>query len=145
MQALLPIILVALAGIGVAIQSPTNAALARTGGSVWLAAVISFSVGLAALLVGWAVDRTPVSAVRHAPWWMWLGGFYGAWFVAVLAFATPRLGLAVALTITVAAQLATALVIDRFGWLGLGQQPVTPGRVVGVALVLIGAVLVRRG
>lgn len=145
MQVVLPIILVALAGIGVALQSPTNAALARAGGSVWLAAVVSFSVGLVALLIGWAIDRTPVAAVRGAPWWMWMGGLYGAWFVAVLAFATPRLGLAVALTITVAAQLTAALVIDRFGLLGLNAQPVTPGRLLGVACVLVGAILVRRG
>lgn len=145
MPTLLPIIAVLIAGIGVAVQPPTNAALARASGSVWLAALISFTVGTLALLAVWAVDRTPLSAARAAPWWAWLGGLYGACFVAALAFATPRLGLAVTLTAAVASQLATALLLDRFGLFGLPQQAVTPGRLAGVALVLAGVVLVRRG
>lgn len=145
MQAFLPILAVLIAGIGVAVQPPTNAALARTSGSVTLAALISFAVGTMVLLIAWAVDRTPPSALRGAPWWAWFGGFYGAAFVAALAFATPRLGLAVTLTIAIASQLATALALDRFGLFALPQQAITPGRLAGVALVLVGVVLVRRG
>lgn len=145
MHALFPILAVIVAGFGVALQPPTNAALARSAGSVWLASLMSFCVGTATLLVIWAIDRTPLSALRGAPWWAWLGGFYGAAFVAALAFAAPRLGLAATLTIAIASQLATALVVDRFGLLGLEQQQLTPGRIAGVALVLVGVLLVRRG
>lgn len=145
MNALFPVLAVIVAGLGVALQPPTNAALARTAGSVWLASLVSFCVGSATLLVIWAFDRTPLTALRGAPWWAWLGGFYGAAFVAALAFAAPRLGLAATLTIAIASQLATALVIDRYGLLGLEQQPLTAGRIAGVALVLVGVVVVRRG
>lgn len=146
MNALFPLLVALVAGIGVAVQSPSNAALARSTGSVWLAALWSFAIGTATLLAIWAVaDRTPIASVRAAPWWTWLGGFYGAWFVAAFAFATPRLGLAVALTVAVAAQLAAALVIDHFGLLGLARAPVSAGRVAGLLLVLAGVVLVRRG
>ena len=145
MQALFPILAVLIAGVGVALQPPTNAALAKVSGSVWLAALISFAVGTAGLFVVWLVDRTPLTATRGAPWWAWLGGFYGAAFVAALAFATPRLGLAVTLTAAVASQLVTAMLIDRFGLLGLPQQPITPARLIGVALVILGVVVVRRG
>ena len=142
---LLPVLAVLIAGIGLAVQPPTNAELARASGSVWLAALVSFLVGTVALLAIWAVDRTPPSALRGAPWWAWLGGFYGAAFVAAMAFAAPRLGLAVTLTIAIASQVATAVVIDHYGLLGLREQPVTVGRVAGIALVLAGVVLVRRG
>ncbi|MBW6526644.1 DMT family transporter [Sphingomonas sp. RHCKR7] len=146
MPSFLPLLLVILAGVGVAVQPPTNAALAKAGGSVWLAALVSFACGVAVLLTVWATaDRTPLASLRGAPWWAWFGGLYGAAFVAALAFATPRLGLAVTLTIAVASQLVTALVIDRFGWLGLPQQPLSPARLGGVALVLAGALLMRRG
>ncbi|WP_375270175.1 DMT family transporter [Sphingomonas sp.] len=145
MQTLFPILAVLLAGIGVALQPPTNAALAKASGSVWLAALISFAVGTAALMVVWLFDWTPLSATRAAPWWAWLGGFYGAAFVAALAFASPRLGLAVTLTAAIASQLVTAMIVDRFGLLGLPQQAITPARLVGVALVILGAVVVRRG
>lgn len=142
----LPFILILLAGIGIAVQAPTNAALARTSGSVLLAALVSFVVGTVVLLVAWtALDRTAPAALRGAPSWAWLGGFYGAGFVAAIAFAAPRLGLATALTIAIASQLATALALDHFGLLGLRADPVTMPKLLGAALVIAGAVLVRRG
>jgi bacterial/archaeal transporter family-2 protein len=146
MAALAPILIILLAGIGIAVQAPTNAALARTSGSVVLAALVSFVVGTAILAVAWAAfDRTPPAALKGAQGWAWAGGFYGACFVAAIAFATPRLGLATALTLAIASQLAAALVLDHFGLLGLRQAPVSAGKVAGVLLVLGGVLLVRRG
>jgi len=146
MAALLPIIAVLIAGFGIAVQPPTNAALAKQGGSVILAALVSFVIGSLVLAAAWAAfDRTAPSALRGAPAWTWAGGFYGACFVAALAFATPRLGLAVALTLAIASQLAAALVLDHFGLLGLRQAPISVGKVAGVLLVLGGVLLVRRG
>jgi bacterial/archaeal transporter family-2 protein len=143
---ILPILLVMIAGLGVALQGPTNAALARASGSVVLAALISFAVGTAALFVAWAAtDRTPVASVRAAPWWAWAGGLYGAVFVAAFAYATPRLGLASTLTLAIASQLAAALVLDGFGLLDLPVRPLSLARVAGVGLVIAGVLLVRRG
>jgi transporter family-2 protein len=137
---------VLLAGVGLAVQPPTNAALARAGGSVTLAALTSFAVGTAVLALTWAAfDRTPPAALRGAPGWAWMGGFYGAGFVAILAYAAPRLGIAVALTLAVASQLVAALAVDHFGLLGLDRTPVTWTRAGGAALVIAGALLVRRG
>ena len=76
---------------------------------------------------------------------MFLGGAYGAFFVSAAAFAAPRLGLAWMLTIMIATQLVAALVIDRFGLIELREGADQRLRLAGVALVLIGAMLVRRG
>lgn len=144
-MAYLPILLAALAGLCVAVQSPSNAMLARTTGSVWFASTISFLGGTALLLAIWTMyDRTPLASVRQAPPWAWIGGLYGVTFVFAVAYATPRLGLAVTLTIAVAAQLAAALVLDHFGLLGLKPTPVSATKLAGLALVVGGALLVRR-
>lgn len=146
MPNLLAVVAILLAGIGVAAQPPTNAALARASGSVLLAALTSFAVGTAILAAAWlAVDRTSPALLRGAPGWAWMGGLYGAVFVAAFAYAAPRLGLAPALTIAIATQLAAALVIDHFGLLGLRALPASPAKLVGVLMVLGGVVLVRRG
>jgi transporter family-2 protein len=138
-------LVVLLAGVGLAVQPPTNAMLARMSGSVLLAALISFFVGTVMLAGAWlATDRTSPTTLHGAPAWAWLGGLYGAVFVAAMAYAAPRLGLATTLTVAIASQLATALVLDHFGLLGLKAIPVSPGRIVGVAIVLVGIVLVRR-
>jgi len=139
-------LLVLLAGVGLAVQAPTNAALARTSGSVLLAALVSFIVGSIVLALAWAaIDRTSPAALRGAPVWAWVGGLYGACFVAAMAYAAPRLGLATTLTVAIATQLATALVLDHFGLLGLKVAPISLWKVAGVVLVLAGVVLVLRG
>ncbi|MEG3082381.1 DMT family transporter [Sphingomonas sp. PB2P12] len=146
MAAFFPILIVLLAGIGLAVQPPTNAALAKVSGSVWLASLVSFAIGTAVLFAIWAAtDRTMPATLKGAPSWAWLGGFYGACFVAALAYATPRLGLASALTIAVGSQLVTALILDRFGLLGLSAQPLSLARIAGVVLVIGGVLLVRAG
>ena len=50
----------------------------------------------------------------------------------------------VLLTAAVAGQLAAALVLDHFGLLGLVRHPVNLSRALGLILVLVGAVLVRK-
>lgn len=145
MNTFLPLIVALLSGIGIAVQPPTNATLARASGSPLLAALISFAVGTLILLVAWAaVDRTSPATLKGVPWWAWAGGLYGAFFVAATAYAAPRLGLAQLLTIMIATQLVAALVLDHFGLLGLDRVPVSATRVIGVMLVLGGVVLVRR-
>lgn len=142
----LPALLIFIAGAMTAAQPPTNAVLARESGSVILAAVISFAVGTAALLVVLALTqpRMALAPLRDVPWWAWAGGFYGAVFVAAGAYAAPRLGIASLITIAVAGQMIAAIAIDHYGAFGLDRTPISLGRVLGVLLIVGGVFLVRR-
>jgi transporter family-2 protein len=127
-------------------QPPTNAMLAGGVGSPVNAALISFVVGAVALtVVALALGARPVPGVMSAlPWYAWTGGLYGAVFVALAAFAAPRLGITFFLTIAIAGQLAMALLLDRLGAFGLAKVELSLTRVTGVAIVLFGVWLVRR-
>lgn len=143
---LVPVLLVFFAGSMIAIQAPTNAMLARAGGSPVLAALISFAVGTAALFVAWIAsgNRPGPASFVGLPWYAWVGGLYGAIFVAVAAYAAPKIGIASLITIGIAGQIAMALWLDHAGALGLPREPVNLGRLLGAALVIAGVVLVRR-
>ena len=143
----LPIALVFAGGLLIAIQAPTNAMLARAGDSPVLAALISFAVGTLALLVVWLASgtRSGAAPLARLPYYAWFGGLYGAFFVAVAAFAVPRIGVGSLITIGVAGQVVGALALDHFGLLGLPRDPVSVTKLVGAALVVVGVVLVRRG
>ncbi len=143
---LLPLLFVFLAGGLIALQAPTNAIIAKAGGSAVLAALISFAVGTVALALvyGASRQRVDVTTLRGAPAYAWLGGLYGATFVGIAAYAAPRIGLASLITIGVAGQIVIALALDHFGALGLGRAPINAGRVAGALLVLAGVVIVRR-
>ncbi|MDB5691469.1 MAG: hypothetical protein JWO81_532 [Alphaproteobacteria bacterium] len=130
----------------IAIQAPTNALLARGVGSPVNAALVSFLVGsLALAAVAFALGTRPgAGAIRALPWYAWIGGFYGAVFVAVAAFAAPRMGVTYFLMVAIAGQLVMALLLDRLGAFGVPRVEVSSMRVLGVLFVLAGAFLVRR-
>lgn len=135
-----------LGGVLLSIQSPLNAQLGRAVGSPVNAALISFLVGTAALSVLAVVQRIAPNDVqtRALPWYAWVGGLCGAVFVTAAAYAAPRLGVATMLSLAIASQLATALVLDHHGALGLSQHPVSLGRLAGMALVIAGVIVVRK-
>ena len=145
--AALPLALAVIAGVLIAIQAPTNAILGKASGSPVVAAFISFVVGTLALgtMVAARSGRLFAPELRQVPWYAWVGGFYGAFFVAIAAFGAPRIGVGPLLTAAIAGQLIGAIVLDHFGLLGLARQPVSMEKLAGVALVLFGAWLVRRG
>jgi transporter family-2 protein len=59
--------------------------------------------------------------------------------------AAPRIGVATVVVMLVAGQLAMALLLDHFGWIGLPVREISPMRLTGVALVLVGAFVFTRG
>ena len=143
----LALLLVIVMGVLLSVQAPINATLARALQSSVSAALVSFVVGTVALAGVALAARVPpdAAAVRALPWWAWIGGLCGAVFVAGAAYAAPKVGVATLLTVGVASQLVAAVVIDHVGAFGLARQAITTGRLLGVGLVIAGAVLVRRG
>ena len=144
--ALFSMIAVVLAGGATALQAPTNAKLMGAVGSPVNAAFVSFAVGTVALgLLALALQTRPdVGAMKALPWWAWMGGLYGCAFVVSAAWGVPRLGVATTITVMIAGQLLLSLALDHFGALGVEKQPLSLGRIAGVALVIGGVVLVRR-
>ncbi len=144
--ALFSMIAVVLAGGATALQAPTNARLMGAVGSPVNAAFVSFAIGTAALgIVAVILQARPdVAATRALPWYIWIGGLYGAIFVVAAAWGVPRLGVALTITLMVAGQLLVGLILDHFGAFGAPQHPISLGRAAGVALVLAGVLMVRR-
>lgn len=136
-----------LAGGMLALQIGVNTTLARNASSALWASGASFLVGSTALLLCYIGLRLPwpgLEALRAAPTWSWTGGLLGAFYVTTLIIFAPRIGATLALALVIAGQLIGALLLDRFGLFGFSPQAVTPGRLAGVALILVGALLIRR-
>jgi bacterial/archaeal transporter family-2 protein len=81
----------------------------------------------------------------RSPWWYWVGGGgMGVVVVLTITVVTPRLGAAATIGLLIAGQLAMGVLIDRYGWFGVDQVPLTWPRVLGVVLLAAGAVLALR-
>jgi len=143
---LLAMIAVVIGGAATALQAPTNAKMMGAVGSPVNAAFVSFAVGTAALgiLALLLQARPDMAASRALPWYAWVGGLYGAIFVVAAAWGVPRLGVATTIILMVAGQLLLSVVLDHFGAMGMPKQPISWGRVAGVAMVVAGVLMVRR-
>jgi bacterial/archaeal transporter family-2 protein len=136
-----------IAGLGLTAQVGMNAQLRKVLQSANIAALISFLVGTMALIALIVVLRAPVperSAFAAVPIWAWFGGVLGAFYVASSTVVAVELGATTLLGLALVGQLAAALVIDHFGWLGLPVNPVTWTRVAGVVLLGAGVWLISR-
>jgi bacterial/archaeal transporter family-2 protein len=134
------------AGAMLPIQFGINAQLASWVDSPLRATLVSFVVGTLALAVVMLVaarDWPPLSRVESAPWWVWVGGLLGAFYVLGSVVAAPKLGAATLVAIILAGQAVASLLVDHFGWVGFEENPITLGRLAGVAFVAVGVALVR--
>jgi transporter family-2 protein len=144
---LIPLIGVVAGGAMLASQAPVNAALARALRDPLLAACISFGIGFVALFAISALRGAWLtgSAMAAAPWWSWAGGLMGAFYVGIVIWAVPQLGVVSTVAALVFGQLVTALALDAIGAFGLPVQGISWQRIVSVVLILGGLVLSRAG
>ena len=141
------IILACLAGAALPVQVGLNTTLARHGsGAVW-AAMVSFAVGtvgLAAFVVAQQTAMPGRAELAGAPWWAWLGGLLGAFYVAASIWAAPRLGAALLFALIVGGQMVMSSTLDHNAALGLPEHPFTFVRGLGVLFIVAGVTLVQR-
>jgi transporter family-2 protein len=141
----LAVVLTACAGGLIALQAPINAGLGRATGSL-PAALVSFSVGALALaaIVVLSGNAGGLGSLSGVSWYYLLGGLLGAIYVTNALIAVSAIGAGGVAAATITGQLAAAVAIDRLGLFGLDKVPLSPGRLIGVALLIAGTVLVVR-
>lgn len=143
---LLFILMALLAGISVPTQAGINAQLGLWTRSPTIAAAISFAVGTLALFVYIFLMRIPLpslAAVGSHPWWIWIGGVLGAFFVTATIILVPKLGAATMVATILAGQMFASLIFDHFGLLGYPLHPISLGRIAGVLLLCLGIWMIK--
>jgi transporter family-2 protein len=136
-----------LAGLLLTVQVGLNSILGRAVGNFRFGVLMNFVVGLTGILLYFAATRTALptrDGIAAVPAWAWFGGLLGAFYVAVATLVGPRIGAAALLALTVLGQLIASLLVDQYGWLGFGTQPITLSKLAGVALLMAGVGLIVR-
>jgi bacterial/archaeal transporter family-2 protein len=127
------------------VQVALNTSLRRYVGEPMQVTFISYVAGALASLVICLFAQYPwpaVAALTQTSWWMWVGGCLGTFYVWSTIFATPKIGAALALGLTIAGQMIAALFLDHYGAIGLTKYAASPTRIAGVGLVVLGVSLV---
>ena len=140
------------AGASNPFQAGTNAELNKHLGQplvtgLWVYASGLLGIAFLALLLrqfSSSAEGRLAAAVALVPWWAWLGGAISiASTLSGIAFA-QRLGSGLFTALSLTASLVTSVLLDQFGLIGFRPHPISPGRLLGCALLVAGVWFVAR-
>ncbi|MCX7920480.1 MAG: DMT family transporter [Clostridia bacterium] len=133
-------------GVCVALEPTVNSGLGKIIGPK-LATFHSLLVGLVAILVislfnlGGFKDY---KMIAKAPPYLWIGGLLGITIVYLGTRVPTVIGVASTVTVMVAVQMVTSIVIDSLGLFGATKVPVDSARIIGVILIIVAVKLIVR-
>ncbi|MDF2455129.1 MAG: hypothetical protein K0R51_1122 [Cytophagaceae bacterium] len=146
MDKILWIVLTFLSGAVLPIQAGLNAKLGKAAASPLYASLISFVVGTVGLVLYILCTRQTISwtGLKEVPVYLWLGGLLGAFYIAVIVFAFPKLGPGLSFGLIVAGQMIVSILLEHNNLLVSQANPVSLMRVLGISLIIAGVVIIRK-
>lgn len=129
-------------------QAIINARLGRLTGGALMASLISFGVGLIFLTVINLLANpgafVQLKLAQITPWYLWLGGIIGAFYVAYITWVNQQQGVALTFALIVSGQIFFSLLIDHFGLLGSTVRLITLEKWIGAGLIIAGIILIKK-
>jgi len=137
--------MMALTGGLIAMQPAVNSGLGKITGNL-AAALVSFVIGtlVLAVIVALAGQTGGVGEATGVPWYLLVGGVLGAAYVFSALVTVSSIGAGGVAAATITGQLTFSIILDRIGFLGLEEAPITLDRIAGVVLLLAGTFLIVR-
>ena len=135
-----------IAGATVPIQAGINSRLSFFTGSPISAAVISFLAGSITVIIFALIVKTPFpkpGAFTQAPWWIWIGGAFGAFYVVSAILLVNKVGAVSMLAFIIAGQMIASVIIDHYGLVGYPINPITMYKIVGIIFIVTGVVFIK--
>ncbi|MBQ5952320.1 MAG: DMT family transporter [Lachnospiraceae bacterium] len=137
-----------LLGMGTSVQTAANGYVGKIVESPFRASIINFLVGLTLILIICCVKfvrdgRKFPFTKEKAPWWSWLGGACGVVFITANAAMSSRIGTGMTLVCSQVGIMLGGILIDQFGLFGNQKRPATAMKILGVVLMIAGAVVIR--
>jgi transporter family-2 protein len=139
----LTILLAVIAGVAGSLQVAVMAKLGdRVGvfGAVAWAATLTALLAVAVLLVA-KQSLSPFIEAARQPVWLWSGAAMSVIIVLGITLAGSRIGVIATISVLLAGQFAMGAAIDHYGLFGVERVPVNWVRIIGIALLAVGAAL----
>ena len=128
------------------IQAGVNFRLSQEINNHILAALLSFIIGTLFLLVYFLLFQFNLptkQTLLYGPWWMWIGGICGAFYVVTTIIAVPKLGATMMFTLFLAGQMTASILLDHYGLIGFPVKLISLWRIMGVLLVVVGMIMIK--
>lgn len=142
MQPIAVVFLSLLVGAMLSIYLPMNSMVSRHIGSAITANITFFLMALVtsiALFTIWG-DQSTLSRLKTVPLYLYLTGFVSAFIVLATTYLIPHIGVRRFFILTISGQILTAMIVSHYGLLATPTDPLSAKKIVGAALVVLGAV-----
>lgn len=139
-------------GIASSTQIAVNGRLGAVVGHSLKAAMVSMIVGFIGVSLitlclfiakgrGGVIDDSMPDV--KGKWWMWTGGMFAIAIVGGSILVAQLLGTGLATVLSIVGQVVGGVIIDVTGFLGIEKKNVTLKKLIGIAMMLVGVVLIQ--
>lgn len=135
------------AGIGIPLIGVLNSGIARNVGNPFAPTAIMFGI---AMIVAFSITLPlyglpTVSQLGSAPSVSYAAGLLIGFYALSATIIIPRFGAASFVSYILIAQLLTSAVVDQFGLFGMVKRPVDVTKLVSLAVIVTGIVIMEIG
>lgn len=137
------IILAIFSGFFISLQNVLNATIG-VGVNIWTTAMITQLVGSMGAFTFYLISKESSSLknLKEVKPMYWFGGSLGALTVAFCVIAVSYAGAAITNASLLIAQLSTVVLIEVFGLFDMKKLPIAKKQVIGLIIMLIGAICI---
>jgi bacterial/archaeal transporter family-2 protein len=131
----------------VPLQLTFNSQLGGVTKNAFSASLLVFLVGTLALslVVLFLRPNLPsLTQLAQAPKTIWLGGLIATFYIIAVVIITPKLGVALTVSLILVGQLCVGVLLDHLGAFGNPQHSLSSLRALGLTLMVAGAILIRK-
>lgn len=140
------IIITLMSGAILPIQAGLNSKLGKAAGSTIHASMFSFIIGTLSLLLYISLSKQTISweGIKTAPAQAWIGGLLGAFYVTMIIFSFQNLGPGLTFGLVVTGQMVVSIFLEHYNILVVQAQSISIVRIIGVVLIIVGVILIRK-
>lgn len=134
------LIVAMIAGAAMAVQGTINAVLGKIIG-MWESTLMVHIIGLltvVAVILIMGNGFNGLGKLGQAPWYVYLGGMLNVLIIFGVVASMPKIGVGNATTGIIFAQILTAVMIDKFGFIGVEKVPFRWLDILGIGLLALG-------
>jgi bacterial/archaeal transporter family-2 protein len=132
------------AGTAIALQAALNNVLLRQIGLLETAFVVLLSGAVVCGVLTFWFGRGDLSRITENPLISVISGVLGIVILTGIVLTISQLGVTRGLATILIIQFSVLGVIDHFGFFGVERHPINIWTVVGISLLVVGAVVIRR-
>ncbi|TBR38053.1 DMT family transporter [Marinomonas agarivorans] len=144
MNSLFPLAL--LAGAAIAIQATMNSSLGLLLKNPLFSTMSAFLVSCLIInltMLFFGTSYPTLSSIQSVPTHLWLSGILSAFGVGMVYYLIPKMGAGSLMSYVLTGQMVVAMLASHFGWFELPQKQITHIKLVGVATLIAGILLVN--